>query len=213
VFGFMDRTVFVDTEADPKWWLLQLELEYSLTELRKDIGSHAGWGRDYQWYLEKWKLEELYDRIERHDGSLLHELDDATDEYKRQAWITKIVELLNPAQPEDPAPAAEPAPPAPSAPAAAAAPPAAEEPKKPSPFKKKEAKEAAPTSPEMHEQLESAVKDALSHIEGDKLAGLASELGITEAELATIVKDLPADFEKLVAAEAAKLAAAPTGGK
>jgi hypothetical protein len=52
--------------------------------------------------------------------------------------------------------------------------------------------------------LEAAVKDAVADLGSS--AELASELGLSEAEVQEILSDLPADFESRVAAEAARLA-------
>lgn len=194
----MDKAAFADTDADPKWWLLQPEIADTLIELRRDIGEHAGWSREQLWYEERWRLEDVYDLIERSNGYLLQELDEATDDYRRQDWITKVIEAIKPkAVAEDhelatPAPGAD-----------ALEPVAAEAPKpKGSIFKRKDNEKAKPDP-----QMEAAVQHALTHLEPEKLPGLADELGVTAEELAELIKDLPADFEKLVAAEVARMSA------
>jgi chemotaxis protein histidine kinase CheA len=227
----MDKAAFSDVEADPKWWLLQPDVAFELTELRKDVSENIGWGREDQWYLEKWKVEELFDLIEQRSYLLLQELDDAGDDYKRQEWMTKVVELTKPVADEPavksgegPAASAEaPATAAGSAPAAATAgeteiaPAAAAAAPKPSIFKKKAqpapdapaaepaATAEAPAATADVEALEAAVKDVMAHIAPDNLPALASELGISEQELAELVRDLPENFETLIAAEVAKL--------
>jgi hypothetical protein len=149
----MDKTVFADTEADPRWWLLQEEIDYPLVEPRKALSVALGYDREAQWYLEKWKLEGLYDALEAQARPLLTELDEATDEYKRKEWLEKAVAAVKPATvggKEDHATAGSASsPPAetasPQARTTAAAPAA-----KPSPFAKKKAEAASPeaASPE-----------------------------------------------------------------
>jgi hypothetical protein len=93
----MDRTAFADTEAEPRWWLLLEEIDYALVEPRKALSVALGYDREAQWYLEKWKLEGLYDALEAQARPLLTELDEATDEYKRKEWLEKAVAAVKPA--------------------------------------------------------------------------------------------------------------------
>jgi hypothetical protein len=91
----MDRTQFISSEFT--WWLNADGLEFNTAELRKDVGSHLGWDRGSQWYLEPSRLEELYYLLEARSPELLREVDEATDDVRRQAWMQKLVDLVNPA--------------------------------------------------------------------------------------------------------------------
>jgi hypothetical protein len=55
-----------------------------------------GYDPDAQWYLEAWKLEALYDTLEAKARTLLTELDEATDQYKRKEWLEKTVAVVTP---------------------------------------------------------------------------------------------------------------------
>jgi hypothetical protein len=216
----MDKTVFANTEADPRWWLLQEEIDYSLVEPRKALSAALGYDREAQWYLEKWKLEGLYDALEAQARPLLTELDEATDEYKRKEWLDKAVAAVSPAAvggTEDRAPAGSPSSP-PSAAASPQAPAAAARAAKPSPFAKKQAEAASPEAPpaaaapaakpslfaKKEAQAEAAridatVKTVMAELHPENLASLATEMGITTEQLQELVETLPADFEKKLA--------------
>jgi hypothetical protein len=216
----MDKTVFAGTEAQPRWWLLQEEIDYPLVEPRKALSVALGYDREAQWYLEKWKLEGLYDTLEAQARPLLIELDEATDEYKRKEWLEKALAVVNPAtvggkgdhttsgSPSSP-PAETASPKAPTPAAARAA--------KSSAFGKKQAEAASPEAPSAATapaakpslfakkkadaeaaQIGAAVKTAMAELEPENLASLATEMGVTTEQLQELLETLPDDFEKMV---------------
>jgi hypothetical protein len=94
----VERTQFIDTKE--AWWLNGDGLDFTALELRKDIATYLGGDRESQWYLEEPKLEELYRRLEEGPGELLRQVDEATDDLKRLAWLQAVADLLNPAKSE-----------------------------------------------------------------------------------------------------------------
>jgi hypothetical protein len=225
----MDRTVFADTEAEPRWWLLQEEIDYLLVDPRKALSVALGNDREAKWYLDKWKLEGLYDTLEAQAPRLLIELDEATDEHKRKEWLEKAIAAVNPAtvggkedHPTSGSPSSPPAETAsPQAPTTAAARAA-----KPSAFGKRQAEAASPeaASPEAPTpataaappaakpsafaknkvgadtaQIDAAVRRVMDELSSENLPSLATEMGITTEQLKELLGTLPADFKKMVA--------------
>jgi hypothetical protein len=88
-----ERFVAADTGT---WWLLERDVDHLIENLRIDLGASFGW-TDPTWYHERAKLEEVYDFIQQHRSELFHELDQATDDEKRQRWLGSVVELKRPA--------------------------------------------------------------------------------------------------------------------
>jgi hypothetical protein len=214
----MEKSAFACIDADPKWWLLQDEstIDSAIAEGRADIGGHLGWGRACEWYRESGKLEELYDLIERRESALLRELDDATDDDRRRAWMGKVADLTKPTGPEPaPAPGPEAAPVATAPEAAPGSGSATVADGKPAgPVEDK----SGPTTPraDVHEptpaatrvpiRVQVAVQQAMKHLAPANRGALAGELGVSADELSKVISDLPADFAAMVAAEVAALA-------
>jgi hypothetical protein len=99
----MDKTAFLGSEE--AWWLLEPDLPPTLEDLRRDLGAAFEWRYDL-WYTEPLRIEALYEWIERNSYQLLSELDTATDELKRQAWLESLLEAVRPPE-GDPSASAE----------------------------------------------------------------------------------------------------------
>jgi hypothetical protein len=102
----MDKTEFLGSEQ--AWWLLEPDLPPTLEDLRRDLGAAFEWRYDL-WYTEPLRIEALYEWIERNSYQLLSELDDATDEVKRQTWLETLLEAVRPPEEDQAAPASAPA--------------------------------------------------------------------------------------------------------
>lgn len=88
----MERDEF--TNVDEPWWLIEQEVTpMDLSNLRDELATARGWDT-YNWFTQKTLLEELFQDITNQNQRLLTELDEATDEYKQQAWLQEIVALF-----------------------------------------------------------------------------------------------------------------------
>jgi hypothetical protein len=215
----LEKLVFAATDGDDLWWLIADIQADSLRERREDLGVALEYGRNSEWYLDKTKVEALYDAIEVKNRELLRELDDlAVEDSQRQAWVDKVLDVLK----------AEVAPPAsggpqagaPSAPKAAApvtakkplfgshregadaAPPASPGEATPTP-----APPSAPSSRPPAEVAQAVVDEVMATLVPQNYADLAQELGVTENEIQDLVGQLPSDFEQQVAARASEILA------
>jgi hypothetical protein len=78
------------------WWLLQAEVDYRIDDLRKRLGVSFGW-TEPTWYTERTKLETVYEFIQGQRAEVVsYDLDQATDDDKRQAWLASVIELRKP---------------------------------------------------------------------------------------------------------------------
>ena len=174
----MDKSVFADPEAQPQWWLLARDLDYTLVDLRKDLAEALGCDRESEWFLERWRLESLYDIVEVHDRALLIEVEDAADDYRRKEWLTRVLAVVNKAVSGQAAPAEGDA-------------------------------ARSPNTPGTDiEGASEIAKEIIADLAPDKLGSTATVLGMSETQLKGVLKELPANFEELVAAEVARQAAA-----
>jgi hypothetical protein len=111
----MERDQFVAVETE-SWWLLERDVDYRIEDLRRDLGASFGW-TDPGWYLQRERLEEVYTFILNQPREVLDQLDQATDDGRRQLWLHTVIQLNPPAVPST-------APSLPSPPRAATATPA-----------------------------------------------------------------------------------------
>lgn len=222
----MEKMQFV-TSGPGSWWLVRPDY-YVIEEARKELGRALGF-IDGQWYLQPDRLEDLHRQLAAGPYQLLTDLDAAHDDAKRMEWLRAVTQAFLPAPAEDhpeparprpeqpPVPAQQPPPKRPGAfakksePESSAAP--TEQQTRPSAFVKesafagKEPKSPArtATADEMAEAaLDAAVKAVVADLAGSP--ELASELGLSEADLQALLNELPADFESRVAAKATRLA-------
>jgi hypothetical protein len=188
----MEREVFVATDVPPPWWLIAEEIDYALVEPRKDLGVALGYDREARWWLEKTNVEELYNILQRTKPTLLAtELDEATDERTRKGWLDQVLAALAP-QPEDTEKTGGDE----VLPAAKAAAPVGEAPKK------RSSAFGAKSKP----SLDAVVKKEMAEMSGN-VSSLAAEMGISEEEMADLLKELPANFEQMVAEQARSIVA------
>jgi hypothetical protein len=222
----MDKEQFLAADANSMWFL-QPVLSESLETLRRQIGASFGW-TDPLWYTDKTKLESLYGFLAPQGTQVFQDLQLATDDTRQTQWLDSVVEMKKksdsppkssestqtaPTAPKPPTAAAPPKPRPSAFGGSGAAPPGGDGGSAPSPgaattgaapakksiFKPKD--EPAP----VQGQIDEAVKTVMSDLSGGGLTGLASELDISAEELQSVLQD--PDFERLVAEEAAKLAA------
>lgn len=92
----MERTDF--TNISTTWWLNAEAPDLSIVELRKDISDHLGWGREFVWYGDERRLDDLYTVIEQGDRDVLHRLDQAIDQSSQIAWLQEVDDLVDPKQ-------------------------------------------------------------------------------------------------------------------
>jgi hypothetical protein len=219
----MDKDQFA---PDPPgtWWLLEGDVNYQVEEGRQDLEKSFGF-EDALWYTKKANLEAVHNEIEQSStrDQLWFELSQAADPDSRKKWLGSVAELRRAkSAPPDPGTAPATAPPpvsgTPTAepasgsaqPQGGAAAPAAEAAPRKSIFKAKQAPQPqpAPASTETTvkaEQIDEAVKTALSDLSGDRILSLASELGLNADQVQEMVQD--PEFERMVAEEVARLAA------
>ncbi len=81
----MDQATFVATE-----WLKQDQTTTGIDQSRTEIGNYFGWSDG--WYADDLSLGQLYDFLQRRAPRLLEELDEASDEDRRQAWIAGVAD-------------------------------------------------------------------------------------------------------------------------
>jgi hypothetical protein len=187
----MDKEEFAAIDAESPWWLIAVEIDYSLVEARKDLGVALGYDRETQWWREKDKVEELYRTLESTRPTLLTELDLATDAPKQKEWLDQVVAALTP-QPAH----TEQAGGAQVVPPAKPVTPAGEAPQK----------RASAFGKKSEPSLDAVVKKELAGMSGN-VSSLAAEMGISEEEMAQLLKELPDNFEQLVAEQAKSIVA------
>jgi hypothetical protein len=206
------------------WWLLEADVNYQVEEGRKDLDKSFGFA-DALWYTKKVNLEAVHNEIEQSStrDQLWYELSQAADPDSRKKWLGSVAQLKRPKSappdtgtapatsppPGRAAPNGEPASGSPQPQGGAAAPAAEAAPRK-SIFKAKQEPQPqpAPVNTETTvkaEQIDEAVKTALSDLSGDRISSLASELGVNADQVQEMVQD--PEFERMVAEEVARLAA------
>ena len=93
----MDKEQFMAVGGQT-WWLLERDLAYQMEDLRRELGASFGWA-DPTWYTEKTKLQELYEFIAAQGSQLSYELDQATDDPKRELWLGSVMDSKAPPEP------------------------------------------------------------------------------------------------------------------
>lgn len=213
----MDKATFTDTESESQWWLLESVIYDTMVELRRDLSEILGYARDNEWYLERWKVESLYDLLETHDRNLLTDLDTVDDNDQRKAWLESVLAALAPQEEAAPAgPAESPASDA-STVAPASSPAAAPAKKRAGIFAKKDEEPPAGDTPGLDEEppaedtpgldASEAVKVVMNGLDDQRIAQLAAELQMAPDEVRALLAQLPEGFEEEVAAEARTIAA------